>query len=50
MDVVEGYLRAVAALLPRAQRDDIVAELRDVILNRIEEREAGLGPRLSGSF
>ncbi len=43
MDLVNEYLRAVAALLPRAQRDDIVAELRDTILSRLEEREAELG-------
>ncbi len=47
MDLVNEYLRAVAALLPRAQRDDIVAELRDTILNRIEEREADLGRPLT---
>jgi len=47
MDLVEEYLRAVAALLPRTQRDDIVAELRDTILSRKEEREAGLGRPLT---
>jgi hypothetical protein len=47
MDLVNDYLRAVAALLPRAQRDDIVAELRDTILTRIEEREADLGRPLT---
>jgi hypothetical protein len=47
MDLIEEYLRAVAALLPRAQRDDIVAELRDTILTRKEEREAALGRALS---
>lgn len=47
MDLIEEYLRAVAALLPRGQRDDIVAELRDTILSRKEEREAGLGRPLT---
>src|SRR6185503_18548511 len=47
MDLVNQYLRAVAALLPRAQRDDITAELRDIILTRIEAREAALGRKLS---
>jgi hypothetical protein len=47
MDLVNEYLRAVAALLPKAQRDDIVAELRDTILTRIEEREAELGRPLT---
>jgi hypothetical protein len=47
MDLIEEYLRAVAALLARGQRDDIVAELRDTILSRKEEREAGLGRTLT---
>lgn len=47
MDLINQYLHAVAALLPRAQRDDITAELRDIILSRIEAREAGLGHRLT---
>ncbi|MBW8882170.1 MAG: hypothetical protein JF615_12345, partial [Asticcacaulis sp.] len=47
MDLINQYLHAVAALLPRAQRDDITAELRDIILSRIESREAGLGHRLT---
>ena len=45
--LVEDYLRAVSLLLPKDQRDDIVAELRDTILNRIEEREAALHRPLS---
>jgi hypothetical protein len=47
MDLVNEYLRAVAALLPKAQREDIIAELRDTILSRIEEREADLGRPLT---
>lgn len=47
MDLINEYLRAVAALLPRAQREDITAELRDIILSRIEAREAALGHRLT---
>lgn len=42
-DLIDRYLAAVAALLPKASREDIVAELRDLILNRIEETEARLG-------
>lgn len=42
-DLIDRYLGAVAALLPKASRQDIVAELRDLIVNRIEEREATLG-------
>jgi hypothetical protein len=47
MDLVEEYLRAVSLLLPKAQRDDITAELRDTILSRIEAREAELGRKLT---
>lgn len=47
MNLIEEYLRAVALLLPKAQRDDIVAELRDVVLSRIEAREAELGRALT---
>jgi prepilin signal peptidase PulO-like enzyme (type II secretory pathway) len=47
MGVVEDYLRAVAALLARAQREDIIAELRDLVLSRIEEQEAELGRTLT---
>ena len=42
-DLIDRYLGAVAALLPKAQRQDIVAELRDLIMNRVEEKEAQLG-------
>ena len=47
MDLVEEYLRVVALLLPKGQRDDIVAELRDTILSRVEAREAELGRPLT---
>jgi len=47
MTIVEDYLRIVALLLPKAQRDDIVAELRDTILTRIEARESELGRALT---
>ena len=43
MDIIEIYLRAVAAQLPAHQREDITAELRDEIMTRIEAREAELG-------
>jgi hypothetical protein len=42
-DLVDRYLGAVAALLPKASRQDIVAELRDLILNRVEDAEAQRG-------
>ncbi|RRN66380.1 hypothetical protein EIK80_03610 [Caulobacter sp. 602-1] len=45
-DLIDRYLAAVAALLPKAQRQDIAAELRDLIMNRVEETEGRLGRRL----
>ncbi len=51
--MLEDYLRAVSRLLPRdgqggGKREDIVAELRDEILTRIEAREHELGRPLTG--
>lgn len=43
MDLFERYLDAIAQELPEAQRADITAELRDVLMTRIEEKEAELG-------
>lgn len=47
MDVIERYLEAVAAQLSTGDREDIVAELRDLILSRVEAREEELGRALS---
>ncbi len=47
MTLTERYLKAVAAQLPRADRDDIIAELRDAIQTRMEDREEALGRPLS---
>lgn len=47
MDVIERYLEAVAAQLPVEDREDIVAELRDLILSRVEAREEELGRALT---
>lgn len=47
MDMIERYLAAVAAQLPQNQREDITAELRDLILSRFEAREEELGRALS---
>ncbi|MBB5744875.1 hypothetical protein [Brevundimonas variabilis] len=49
MDLLEHYLAAVAAQLDRGQREDIIAELRDTLLTRFEEREAALGRDLTDS-
>lgn len=43
MDLVERYLNALAAQLPKAVREDIVAELRDEIIGRLEALEARRG-------
>lgn len=43
MDLLDRYLGAIAALLPAGQRQDIVAELRDVLMSRIEEKGAQQG-------
>lgn len=47
MDVIERYLEAVAAQLPAEDREDIVAELRDLILSRVEATEEELGRPLT---
>ena len=44
MDLIDRYLSAIRWNLPRGSNaDDILAELRDVIGNRIDEREEALG-------
>lgn len=47
MDMLDHYLDAVAAQLPRETRDDIIAELRDTLLSQIEDREATLARPLA---
>ena len=47
MDMIDRYLAAVGVLLPSSGRADIVAELRDVLLSRREERQAELGRPLT---
>ncbi len=48
MDLLDNYLNAVRWNLPRAARaDDIIAELRDVISSRIEDREEALDRSLT---
>ena len=47
MTLTERYLKAVAAQLPKAAREDIVAELRDAIQTRMEERQEELGRPLT---
>jgi hypothetical protein len=47
MELIDRYLAAVGILLPRDQRADITAELRDILLTRREEKEAELGRPLT---
>ena len=47
MTLTERYLKAVAAQLPKSQRDDIIAELADAIADRMEAREEALGRPLT---
>lgn len=47
MTLLDQYLKAVAAQLPKDARDDIVAELRDMILTRFEAKEEQLGRPLT---
>lgn len=46
-DLVERYLAAVANGLPETQAKDIVAELRDLLMARIEAREMEKGQALN---
>jgi len=47
MDLVDRYLLAVRAALPKGNQDDIVQELKDSILSQIEEKEATVGRPLN---
>lgn len=47
MDMLDKYLAAVAAQLHTDQRDDIIAELKDLILSRFEAKEEELGRALT---
>jgi hypothetical protein len=46
-DLIDRYVMAVAANLPKADRDDVPAELRDILYSKVEAREADLGRRLT---
>lgn len=49
MDLLERYLAAVARQLSDAQKADVTAELRDVLLSNIEDEEAQLGRPLTAA-
>src|SRR5271165_3173690 len=42
-DLIDRYLQAVKFWLPKAQQQDILAELSEDLHSQIEEREAALG-------
>jgi len=47
MDVLDRYLQAVRFWLPKAQQQDIIAELSEDLHSQIEEKETELGRSLS---
>lgn len=47
MTLLEKYLKSVKMFLPREQRKDILDELSENLLSKIEEREAKLGRTLT---
>ncbi|HWE46597.1 MAG TPA: hypothetical protein VG407_11275 [Caulobacteraceae bacterium] len=49
MDLVDRYVQAVRSLLPKAQQDDIAAELEEAIRGRIDAREGELGRKLTNA-
>jgi hypothetical protein len=48
MNLLERYLQAIDWALPRGKADDILAELRDVLTMRMEDREEALGRPITG--
>jgi hypothetical protein len=47
MELIDRYLHAIRRNLPEAKAEDIVAELRDDLMSRVEDREEGLGRPLT---
>jgi hypothetical protein len=47
MELLDRYLQAVRFWLPRAQQNDIIAELGDDLRSQIEDRESSLGRPLN---
>ena len=46
-DLIDRYVMAVAANLSKRDRDDVPAELRDILYSKVEAKEAELGRRLT---
>jgi hypothetical protein len=49
MDILDRYLQAVKFFLPRAQQDDIIRELSENLIARMQDREEELGRPLDES-
>jgi len=47
MELIDRYLQAVKFWLPKAQKQDIIAELSEDIRSQVEEKEAELGRKLN---
>ena len=47
MELIDRYLQSVKWMLPRKQQDDVIRELNDEILSRVEEKEDTLGRPLT---
>lgn len=47
MELIDRYLQSVKWMLPRKNREDVLRELSDEILSRLEEREDALGRPLT---
>ncbi|HLJ47824.1 MAG TPA: hypothetical protein VKU01_17530 [Bryobacteraceae bacterium] len=47
MELLDRYLNAVKPFLPKKQQDDIIKELSENILSRVEDKEADLGRPLT---
>ena len=47
MELLDRYLQAVRFWLPRAQQNDMIAELGDDLRSQIEDRESALGRPLN---
>ena len=47
MELIDRYLHEVKFWLPKAQKEDIIAELSQDIQARIEEKETELGRQLT---
>jgi hypothetical protein len=47
MELIDRYLQAVKWMLPRKQQDDVVRELNDEIMSRVEEKEDALDRSLT---